>query len=692
MKKIFDIRSDEIRFKEGYWSQALQQNTNALLHQWAMMEQSGTVDNFRIAAGRLQKQRKGYPYTDSDFFKWVEAAARQTAQNKINLNQNDADLTAVLSSKLEESVSLILEAQDEDGYLFTYNQICSSSGRRWKSLLIEHELYCIGHLIEAGVTHFRSTQKQRLIGAARKAAELILREITPYKKRIPGHPEIELALIRLYDVTGNEPYLEGAMKLVQYRNETTRVSAALIRDGIESTRFRLSRKFAPSKYRNLTPPLEMGDRSGKQPKGFGNIRLALKMLSGEYFVTGSRKQKKNEPKGHAVRYLYFRTAEAALISRLTEKGEDLPQWLEERRKPLLEEFDSLIYRYLHPHGGIGDLPGLEGFHPRYAGSAESAYCESCASAAMIPFSMELLRMTREPIYGDLVEWELNNALPATFNSEGNRYYYRQPPVMEPEEQRMEWHPTACCPSNVSRRIASIAETLYREAGNELYILQYASHQIDIERTGTWIEMDSSLPLGNEVNIRIVNRNPRKYRVHLRIPAWAEGYQLYINGRKNSRPEIIMPPFGADWDPHFIYSGFLTIDMDEESESKSIRIVFSDTVRNIEERPAPGQSEWIPSGKRAFYRNSQLYCFDQSVNPQLGKDEFTIDMNTTPEMISLSKVPALSGKKEAPGNSIMLQTTAQEPVYLIPWALHGNYGPGLRTLWLKTRGGIGEWLD
>lgn len=677
MKKTFDIRTDEIKLKAGFWESANKRNLNALLHQWAMMEKSGTIDNFRIAAGIKQGQRKGYSYTDSDFYKWIEAASLQLKTTKEKTELNDQDTVSIISSKLNEAINLIAAIQTEDGYIFTWNQICSKSKRRWKALLVDHEVYCMGHLIEAGVSHFQMTQEKKLITIAQKAANLIIKELIPGKK-ITGHPEIEFALIRLYDLNGNIELLQAAQQLIILRNSKKTILWQLINDATSNFFFTKTRFMHSSQRINQSPKFVMGDNPKKNAPRFNNLRLLKSLMDGSYFITGKNNKTENHPKGHAVRFLYFKTAEAALNSR-----QDTIE-VTEKEKPYLRsthsltsEYETIINHYLHPHGGLGDLPGIEGFSPAFAGNSETAYCESCASTAMVNWSSEMFNLTLEPIYQDMIEWQFYNAIYGTFNQEGNKYYYRHPLNGDINDSRVEWHNTPCCPSNVSRHLASITQHIYKETENELFINQYISNTVDINRTGTWIEMDSNLPFGNEVTLRITNRVPRNYRLNLRIPSWAEGYVLYINGKKNSRPEIIMPPIGDEWESHFVNSSFLTVDMNEETESKSIRIIFSKTVRTIDQRPEKGKE----SVQKCFYKNAMLYCLEECFNKELFSTDFKVDLN----------IPAVSSK--LPQNSsttgLKLFSNDGQEIWLTPYALHGNHGDGGRKIWLKYSGGIGD---
>ncbi len=181
-----------VQIEAGFWHDRLRVNAEqAIFHQWQQLEASGCIDNFRIAAGQKEGFREGWFFADSDAYKWLDAAA------SICANQPDPQLSEIMDG----FIGLLEQAQSPDGYLFTYNQI-HFPDVRWSNLQIEHELYCHGHLIEAGVSHFKASGGMRLLHIARKAADRIAADFRGKGPLYtPGHEEIEIALLRLYQLT-----------------------------------------------------------------------------------------------------------------------------------------------------------------------------------------------------------------------------------------------------------------------------------------------------------------------------------------------------------------------------------------------------------------------------------------------------------------------------------------------------------
>ncbi len=206
-----EIPFTKVQIKDDFWSPRLKMNaTHALLHQWQQLENSGCIQNFRLVVDKSTPGfRQGWFFADSDAYKWLEAAVSGYAQYP----------EVGLPKLINDFISLIESVQATDGYIYTYNQLIFPESR-WENLQIEHELYCHGHLIEATVSHFQVTGEKSFLAIGIKAADLIVR--TFYEKGslyTPGHEEIEIALLRLFEVTRNESYLRLAQQFLEQRGK-----------------------------------------------------------------------------------------------------------------------------------------------------------------------------------------------------------------------------------------------------------------------------------------------------------------------------------------------------------------------------------------------------------------------------------------------------------------------------------------
>src|SRR5919106_514146 len=206
-----ELTARQVNITDAFWLPRLAINAQkAIFHQWKQLEVTRCIDNFRLAAGEKDGFREGWFFADSDAYKWLDAASR------IYALQADPKLAFLIDSL----ISLIARAQMPDGYIFTYNQL-HFPGQRWVNLQIEHELYCHGHLIEAGVSHYEGTGRKDLLDICIKAADLLVRDfLNASNDKTCGHEEIELALIRLYRVTRKEEYFELARQFVERRGRT----------------------------------------------------------------------------------------------------------------------------------------------------------------------------------------------------------------------------------------------------------------------------------------------------------------------------------------------------------------------------------------------------------------------------------------------------------------------------------------
>ena len=203
-----ELSPRHVMIADSFWTPRLAVNAKqAIFHQWRQLEATRCIDNFRIAAGEKDGFREGWFFADSDAYKWLDAASRILAV------QPDP----ALASLMDVLIALLGRAQMPDGYLFTYNQI-HFPGQRWVNLQVEHELYCHGHLIEAGVSHYEATGRTDLLNICTRAADLLVQDfLNADNDKTCGHEEIELALIRLYRAAGKEEYLELARRFVERR-------------------------------------------------------------------------------------------------------------------------------------------------------------------------------------------------------------------------------------------------------------------------------------------------------------------------------------------------------------------------------------------------------------------------------------------------------------------------------------------
>ncbi len=501
-----------VEITSGFWSECQEINaTNAIFHQWHMLVDSGCIENFRIAAGESTGWREGWFFADSDAYKWLDAASRIIA------NHPDQELAALVDG----FIALISKAQDNDGYIYTYNQV-HFPDTRWQNLQIEHELYCHGHLIEAGVSHFLATGQTNLLEIARKAADRIINDFKGKGALFtPGHEEIEIALLRLYQATNHTPYLEQAERFIEQRGRLKTFGLELLKQQKERSRRAELVKAQHQKYLEDHPGyhphrLPSGN-TARKPKGI-QLRWAASVLSGKYFQQHQPAARQRVPVGHAVRYTYLAAA-SAMLDRLTGKMVYLPA--------LEAAWERMVTRRMYLTGGLGSLPVLESFGRDYELDPEFAYAETCAAVGSLLWNWEMARATGEARYSDLMEWQLYNAFLPGLGLDGTTYLYNNPLASRGGITRKPWYEIPCCPSNLSRILASLQQYIFSTRNNTVSIHQYISSSL---QGGSFqLEMDSWLPWDGKAVIHITAAPDEESTICLRIPSWSEETTLRING-------------------------------------------------------------------------------------------------------------------------------------------------------------------
>ncbi|MBE2314558.1 glycoside hydrolase family 127 protein [Solirubrobacter sp. CPCC 204708] len=401
----------------GLWAERRRFNREVLIPDGEQrIREAGTFDNLRAAAAGGGEHR-GLVYQDSDLHKWVEALGWELRTAPSPALQRMAD----------EVTALLTAAQASDGYLDTAFQV--TGHERYRNLADEHEIYCMGHLIEAGLAH------APLLGVARRAADHLVATFTD-RWGVCGHPEAELALVKLYRATGERAYLELAARFVDRR---------------------------------------------------GHRRLPERFGSSTYLVDRVPVREQTEVEGHAVRQLYLNCGATDVF---VETGEPLD--------PLLAAWTDMVERKLYITGGVGSDGAHEAFGAPFALDPATAYVETCAAIASVFWSWRLLQATGEARFADLIERTLLNAVLAGVAPDRSDYAYAN--TLHGTPDRRPWYACACCPPNLMRLLASLHTYLATEDDGVLTLHQYATGTVGGVRVRTdypWegrIEIEADRPV------------------------------------------------------------------------------------------------------------------------------------------------------------------------------------------------------
>jgi DUF1680 family protein len=651
-----EIAARTVKIEDPFWTSRLAVNTRrAIFHQWEQLEASGCIDNFRILAGLKQGFREGWFFADSDAYKWLEAAAC------IYAIQPDAHLAALM----DELVGLLEQCQAPDGYLFTYNQI-HFPDQRWVALQIEHELYCLGHLIEAGVVHYTATGSRRLLDVVVKAADLLVRDMLNTRpEHTCGHEEIELALLRLHRLTGNASYLELARQFLERRGRIPLFPLHLYRQFNEHERRSAHINQLHQAYATEHPEYNLSrvpPGNYAKPAPHGKLRWYLNALSGKYMQQHAPLRRQKTPVGHSVRFGYLETAAAMLCRQQPDAG---------LRQALEQSWERMVTRRMYVTGGLGSLSFNEG---DYELDPELAYAETCAALASLFWNWEMALLTREAKYSDLFEWQLYNASAVGMGLSGESYLYNNPLVSRGGISRKPWFAVPCCPSNLSRTWASLGRYVFSQEGDAIWVHQLIGSQAEFQlRQPVRLQVHSGLPWQGSVTLRVEPAAPLEFTLHLRIPSWAaEGPSpdLTLNGNPLPLPSPLSPAqaTAGGYDPRRAQFIPLT-----RLWSPGDRLVLHLPLPIRALHPHPRLKGH--AGKATLARGPLVYCLESVDNP--GVDLFTAHVDLA--SLQAAFEPELLGGI----HSLRGQTNAGQPITAIPYALWGNRGESQMTVYIHT---------
>ncbi len=430
-------------------------------------EKSHCIENFKVAAGLSAGEFYGPVFTDTDLYKWIEAASYVLSAEK----------NPALEKLCDQAIDLVGAAQQPDGYLSTYFIVVAPE-KRWTNLMEGHELYCAGHLIEAGVAHYQATGKVRLLKIARRFADLIDCTFGKDRRRgYPGHPEIELALLRLYEVTREERYLSLAAYFIDERGVGENIF-------VEECR----------------------------KEGHAFIFPEMARFKADYFQSHLPVREQKSAAGHAVRAMYLYSAMADL-ARLNKDPE-----LVEACERL---YENTISRQMYVTGGVGSAKFGERFTVDFDLPPDSAYAETCASIGLMFFSSRMWLLNRKKSTYDVWEQALYNTVLSGMGSDGQHFFYVNPLEVVPQAvsqnpalshvktQRQKWFGVACCPPNLARILSSLRGYIYALDGNRLYILSHIGSSF--ETGGLYVRLTHK---GDEYTLTI---DGDTIDVYLRLP-------------------------------------------------------------------------------------------------------------------------------------------------------------------------------
>ncbi len=538
------VAYNEVHLTPGFWAERVRVNgAVSMPHALAQCASTGRIDNFSRAAGTLKSDYVGFHFNDSDVYKVVEGLSRQLALTPDPL----------LGKSLDEIIGKIAAAQQKEGYIHPFVTVHSEE-KRWQKPEL-HELFSMGHLIEAGAVNFQASGKRGLLEVAIRAADCIDREFKPGIGPLgypPEHQQAEIGLVKLFEVTKERKYLELAKRLLEARG-----------------------------------------------------RAEGRVLMGPYCQDHEPVSAQREAVGHAVRAVYQYSAMADVAAYTGDAG---------YRAALEAIWKDVFEKKVYLTGGLGASGGNEGFSKAYDLPNVTAYSETCAAIGSIMWNERMFRLTGQARFMDVVERTLFNALLSGVSGKGDGFFYPNRLETFRGARRSAWFDCACCPSNVVRFMPWIPELAYAVKDDVLYVNQFMSSEAApvVDGQPLALTQQTDYPWAGKVSLTFAPTAARQFTVMLRIPDWARAkvldgslYQM-SGGAAVGKPSIKLNGQAVEWTEE---NGYARIERNWQP-GDLIEFELPTPVRHVVARAEVAAA----TGRVALQRGPLVYCaegLDQS---------------------------------------------------------------------------------
>ena len=567
-KKLTPVPLNQITIGDPFWKPYMELvRKHVIPYQWEALNDrienaapSYCIRNFRVASGKEEGEFGGYVFQDSDVYKWLEAVAYSLMWHP----------DAKLEKTADETIELIASAQQPDGYLDTY-YIINGLEKRFTNLMDHHELYCLGHMVEAAVAYYRATGKDRFLNVAIGYVNCVEAHLGTEPGKIPGYPghEVaEMALVALYGITKDERHLKLAKYFIDQRG---------------------------------TSPLFFDE---EEKRNNNHCHWNDSYMKKQYYQAGKPVRSQDKAEGHAVRavYLYSGMAEVAAATEdasLFEACEKL--------------FDNITQRQMYVTGSIGATEHGEAFTFDYDLPNDTVYAETCAAIGLVFFARRMLEITKDARYADVMERALYNGIISGMSLDGTKFFYVNPLEANPESslkdytkkhvkiERQKWFGCACCPPNVARLLSSIGGYAYEQSADEVYMNLFIGGAIRVQAGGreNCLQVETGYPWNGNVSVRVENDEDTVFTLAVRIPGWCENCSLKVNG------ETV---------PVETEKGYVRLTRTWKN-GDTVTLVLDMPVQLVEANPLVRED----TGKAAVTRGPLVYCLEEEDNQSLLQD-------------------------------------------------------------------------
>ncbi|HUU51560.1 MAG TPA: glycoside hydrolase family 127 protein [Candidatus Heimdallarchaeota archaeon] len=620
----------EVQVKDEFWQSRMETNRRVTIpFAFKKSEETGRIDNFAKAGGLMPGAFEGRRYNDSDVFKIMEGAAYSLTIHP------DPELEKVM----DDLIVKIAAAQEEDGYLFTTrtiepdNPAPGSGEKRWSNLASSHELYNVGHMYEAAVAYYLATGKRNFLDVALKNADLIAREFGPGKRQdFPGHQEIEIGLVKLFRLTGDEKYLSLAKFFLDVRGP------------------------------------------GKFGKKFADDSDFSIYNQDWYYQAHMPVVEQTEAVGHAVRatYMYSGMADVAALT-----GD------KDYIKAIDQIWENVVSKKLYVTGGIGSRHEGEAFGEDYELPNATAYNETCAAIGNVFWNYRLFLLHGDAKYIDVLERTLYNGLISGLSLSGDLFFYPNPlesngkyTFNQGESTRKPWFDCACCPVNLVRFLPSLPGYVYAHKKDALYVNLFVAGQGSVDLGENLVEVTqvTNYPWNGSVKISIDPEKEKDFSVYVRIPGWVRNKPLpsdlyYILNPQENQVGLSVNSTEVDMD---IEKGFVRIRR-KWQKGDTIELDLPMTVQRVVAHDMVVDNQ----GKVALQRGPLVYCFEGVDNGErvIGRvlhDEMEFSTELHPDLLGGICVI----------NENVLDGSA--PITAVPYYAWSHRGIGEMAVWLPRK--------
>ncbi len=627
----------QVKLTDKFWLPRIETNrTVTIPASFERCESTGRVKNFTMAAEKKGKFCTTFPFDDTDIYKTIEGASFSLAVHP------DAKLERYIDSLID----IIAKAQEPDGYLYTARTINPAEPHAWSGLERwskerdgSHELYNAGHLYEAAAAHYLATKKTNLLNIALKNANLVCSVFGPGKRSIaPGHEIVEMGLVKLYNITNNELYLQTAKLFILARGHNVAYKT-------------------------------------KSNNPFEN---------GSYWQDDKPVTDQDEAEGHAVRagYLYSAVADVAALTGDT---------------ALLSAIDkiwnNMVDKKYYVQGSVGALGDGERYGANYELPNATAYNETCAAIANVYWNQRMFQLHGDTKYIDVLERSLYNGLISGVGLDGKSFFYTNAMQVTSynkpagiEATRSGWFECSCCPTNVCRLIPSVPGYMYATQQDKLFINLFINSEasLTVNEQPVTVTQQNNYPWEGNLAFIVSPKKANVFTIMLRIPGWAQNQAvpstLYtFSNATDKKIEIKINGAAADYS---LENGYAVLNRKWKAGDKielALPMEVKRVVANVKVKD--------DIGKTAIQRGPLMYCAEWpdnngTVSNYILPDNATFSTAFNPQLLN----GVVTLKTELPkiivnGNNV---STTTQTFTAIPYYAWANRGEGEMMLWFPRQ--------